>query len=259
MNVLTLSNISRNFGGLAALSGVSLSLSAGEVFSLIGPNGAGKTTLLNIVSGYYALTAGEITMGGQNITKYPVHKRAELGLQRTFQDLQIFFNMSALENVMAGFYRLQKVSIFSTLIGLKQVKAHNRDAKTRAIGLMKRVGLDNWISAESESMPFGALKRLEIARALAAEPKIILLDEPAAGLNPSETEEINTLIREIADAGTAIILVSHDMKMVMNISNRILVLNHGMTLALGNPTEIRSNPEVLEAYLGSDKTTYRFK
>lgn len=259
MNILTLSNISRNFGGLAALSELTFSVSPGEVFSLIGPNGAGKTTLLNLVSGYYPPTTGEIYIEDFKITGLPIHKRAELGLQRTFQDLQIFFNMTALENVMVGFHQHQKINIFTTILGLRKIKRNNQYASDRASELMKKVGLEKWINFETEGMPFGALKRLEIARALAADPKILLLDEPAAGLNPSETGEINDLIREIANSGITVVLVSHDMKMVMNISNRILVLNFGKELALGNPQEIQSNSEVVEAYLGSDKASQGLK
>jgi branched-chain amino acid transport system ATP-binding protein len=259
MNILSLSDISRNFGGLAALSRLSLSVEKGEILSLIGPNGAGKTTLLNIISGYYPPTMGQIFIEDINITQFPVHKRASLGLQRTFQDLQIFFNMTALENVMVGFYQRHKTNLFSTLLGFKKNRKHNREARARAGELMRKVGLGKWLDYDADRMPFGALKRLEIARALAANPKIILLDEPAAGLNPSETNDINTLIQEIADTGITVILVSHDMKMVMNISRRILVLNYGRKLALGPPSEIQSNPEVIEAYLGSDKTVQRYK
>jgi branched-chain amino acid transport system ATP-binding protein len=259
VNILTLSNISRNFGGLAALSGLSFSVVPGEVFSLIGPNGAGKTTLLNIVSGYYPPTTGEIYIEEMKITGLPIHKRAELGLQRTFQDLQIFFNMTALENVMVGFHQQQKVNIISTMFGLRKIRENNRYASDRGKELMKKVGLEKWINFDTESMPFGALKRLEIARALAANPKIMLLDEPAAGLNPIETGEINALIREIASSGITVILVSHDMKMVMNISNRILVLNYGKELAVGDPSEIQSNPEVVEAYLGADNASQGLK
>ena len=250
MNTLTLSDVSCHFGGVAAVSGLSFSVASGEVLSLIGPNGAGKTTVLNLISGFNQASSGTIRMGNADITSLPVHARAALGLQRTFQNLQIFFNMSALENVMVGFHQHQDTGVLSSLFGLQKIRAQNRVAEERAHALMEQVGLRSWLASDTASMPYGALKRLEIARALAAAPKFLLLDEPAAGLNPSETAAIDELIRSIAASGVAVMLVEHDMKLVMNISQRILVLNYGKQLATGTPAEIRANPRVIEAYLG---------
>lgn len=251
MSSLSFSGVSCHFGGVAAVSELSFAVSGGEVFSLIGPNGAGKTTVLNLLSGFNPPSAGSICIDDADITALPVHARAALGLQRTFQNLQIFFNMSALENVMVGSHQHQHTGMVASLFGLKKIHAQNRAAETRACALMEQVGLQRWLVADTASMPYGALKRLEIARALAAEPKFLLLDEPAAGLNPRETAEIDELIRSIAAAGVAVMLVEHDMKLVMNISQRILVLNYGKQLALGTPAEIRAHPQVIEAYLGA--------
>lgn len=251
MSALSFSGVSCHFGGVAAVSELSFAVSGGEVFSLIGPNGAGKTTVLNLLSGFNLPSAGNIRIGDADITALPVHARAALGLQRTFQNLQIFFNLSALENVMVGFHQHQHTGMLASLFGLKQIHAQNRAAETRACALMEQVGLQRWLAADTAGMPYGALKRLEIARALAAEPRFLLLDEPAAGLNPSETAQIDELIRSIAASGVAVMLVEHDMKLVMNISQRILVLNYGKQLAVGTPAEIRAHPLVIEAYLGA--------
>lgn len=239
-----------SFGGVRALDDVSFAAGAGEVFSIIGPNGAGKTTLFNIVSGLYRPDCGKVLLAGEDVTALPPHLLAARGLCRTFQNLQIFFRMTALENVMVGRHLHEERSLLPTLFRLPSVLRQNRATRERARALLAFVGLERRAEDPAGALPYGALKRLEIARALAAEPRALLLDEPAAGCNPVETEEIDRLIVTIAERGTAVVLVEHDMKLVMRISTRILVLNHGRMLAEGTPAEVRTNPEVIAAYLG---------
>jgi branched-chain amino acid transport system ATP-binding protein len=218
---------------------------------VIGPNGAGKTTLFNLITGVYTPTAGRIRLAGEDVTALPTAARAARGLQRTFQNLQIFFNMTAIENVMVGRHLHLKPRLLASLAHLPGVARADRAAAERAAELMRFVGLAAWLDAEADAMPYGALKRLEIARALAAEPRLLLLDEPAAGLNPVETAEIDELIKKIAEAGTTVVLVEHDMKLVMGVSDHILVLDYGRKLAEGTAEEVRANPDVIRAYLGT--------
>jgi branched-chain amino acid transport system ATP-binding protein len=221
------------------------------VHSIIGPNGAGKTTLFNLITGIYMPSAGRIVLGGDDLTALPTAARAARGIGRTFQNLQIFFNMRAIENVMVGRHLHAPRALLSAMVQLPVIRRANRDAFDRAAVLMQRVGLTAYLDSESDAMPYGALKRLEIARALAAEPKILLLDEPAAGLNPKETLEIDELIKSIAAEGTTVVLVEHNMKLVMGVSDHILVLDYGRRLAEGSAAEVRNNPDVIRAYLGA--------
>ena len=250
MSLLTVDGLTKTFGGVRAVADVSFAVEKGTIHSVIGPNGAGKTTLFNLVTGVYTPTAGKIALDGKDLTALSTSARAGLGMQRTFQNLQIFFNMSAIENVMAGRHLHLGTGLFASLLGLPKIRRETALARERAAELMRQVGLEKWLDAEADAMPYGALKRLEIARALAAEPKLLLLDEPAAGLNPKETAEIDELIREIARSGITVVLVEHDMKLVMNVSDRILVLDYGRKLAEGTADEVRRNPDVIKAYLG---------
>ncbi len=250
MSAIAAQEIGISFGGLRALDGVSFSAEPGEVFSIIGPNGAGKTTLFNIISGVYRTREGKVLLAGEDVTGLPPHRLAARGLSRTFQNLQVFFRMTAEENVMVGRHLSERQGVIGSLLHLPWVARQNRATRERARELLAFVGLADRARDPAGSLPYGALKRLEIARALAAEPRVLLLDEPAAGCNPVETEEIDRLIAAIAARGTTVVLVEHDMKLVMRISNRILVLNHGRMLALGSPAEVRGNPEVIAAYLG---------
>jgi branched-chain amino acid transport system ATP-binding protein len=251
VSLLRVENLTKAFGGVRAVAELSFTLDAGRIHSIIGPNGAGKTTLFNLITGVYTPTEGRIWLGGEDVTGAATAARAARGIGRTFQNLQIFFNMSAIENVMVGRHLQEPRSIVPALLHLPAVKRANREARERAAELMREVGLGAYLDSESDSMPYGALKRLEIARALAASPKVLLLDEPAAGLNPRETIEIDQLIQKIAASGTMIVLVEHNMKLVMGVSDHILVLDYGRKLAEGGAAEVRGNPDVIRAYLGA--------
>lgn len=250
MTILAATDIGISFGGVKAVDGVSFSVKPGQILSIIGPNGAGKTTLFNVISGVYAANRGKTLLAGEDVTGFPPHKLAARGLSRTFQNLQIFQRLTACENVMVGRHLQEKCSLLPALFRLPSVDRQNQETRSAALDLLRDVGLENSADVPAGSLPYGACKRLEIARALAAEPRVLLLDEPAAGCNAVETEEIDHLIRQIADRGVAIVLVEHDMRLVMKISDRILVLERGRPLAEGTPGEIRDNPKVLEAYLG---------
>jgi branched-chain amino acid transport system ATP-binding protein len=251
MSLLEVHGLTKAFGGVHAVADLNFTVAPGRVHSIIGPNGAGKTTLFNLVTGLYAPTAGRIVLDGEDVTALPTAARAAKGIGRTFQNLQIFFNMRAIENVMVGRHLQSPRALLSSMLQLPAIRRANRDAFDRAAALMRRVGLAAYLDSESDAMPYGALKRLEIARALAAEPKILLLDEPAAGLNPKETREIDELIKSIAAEGTTVVLVEHNMKLVMGVSDHILVLDYGRRLAEGTAAQVRDNPDVIRAYLGA--------
>ncbi len=248
---LSLRELSISFGGVAAVQKVSLDIPKGQIYSIIGPNGAGKTTLFNIVSGVYAPDSGFVVLDGHDITALAPDHLSRLGMSRTFQNLQIFFRMSAIENVMVGCHRHENTSIISQILGLPAVKAENRASEQRARELISFVGLDRYIGHSASAMPYGALKRLEIARSLATQPSILLLDEPAAGCNPTETAEVEHVIRRIADRGITVLLVEHDMKLVMRISNRIVVLDRGKQIFEGDAKGVQNDPQVIAAYLGA--------
>lgn len=252
MSLLSIEGLGISFGGLKAVHDVSFGLSPGEIVSVIGPNGAGKTTLFNMISGIYQPGAGRVTLNGEDVTGMPPHLLARRGMSRTFQNLQIFQQMSVLENVSAGFHLKERGSVLADLFALPASRRRSRAAEEGARALLKRAGLERAAEREAASLSYGSLKRLEIARALALSPKVLLLDEPAAGCNAVETEEIDHLIAEIAATGTAILLVEHDMKMVMRISNHIVVLDHGEKIAEGDPASVSRNPAVIAAYLGAD-------
>jgi branched-chain amino acid transport system ATP-binding protein len=251
MSLLQVEELSRSFGGVAAVEGLSFALAAGVIHSIIGPNGAGKTTLFNLITGVYTPTRGHVRLEGEDVTGLRPSDLAQRGLSRTFQNLQVFMNMSALENVMVGLHRHADTRLSSALLRLRGLGRAERESALVARGLMDEVGLADYVDAEPAAMPYGALKRLEIARALASRPRLLLLDEPAAGLNPAETQDIDRLIRRIADGGVTVILVEHNMRLVMGISDHILVLNQGRLLASGSASEVRANPDVIRAYLGS--------
>jgi branched-chain amino acid transport system ATP-binding protein len=250
MAVLRAENIGIAFGGIKAVDGVSFAANPGSILSIIGPNGAGKTTLFNVVSGIYEASSGKVFLGDEDVTRLPPHGLAARGLSRTFQNLQIFQRLTACENVMVGRHLREKSSLLGALLRTPSVTRQNRETRDAAMELLSYVGLKEAADTPAGSLAYGACKRLEIARALATEPKVLLLDEPAAGCNAVETEEIDRLIRQVADKGVAVVLVEHDMKLVMKISDRILVLERGKPLVEGTPREVRHDPRVLEAYLG---------
>jgi len=250
MSLLRIENLSKEFGGVHAIEDLSFSVDPGTIFSIIGPNGAGKTTLFNLMTGVYAPSAGRVLFRDQPVTGRKPFELAALGMSRTFQNLQIFFNMTALENVMVGHHLHLDRRLLPSLLTLPSLRRRDREARDFCVGLMEFVGLSRYLEAEAGQLPYGALKRLEIARALAARPRLLLLDEPAAGLNATESREIDEVIKRIAASGVTVVLVEHDMKMVMGISDHILALDYGRKLAEGSPAEVRANPEVIAAYLG---------
>ena len=256
MTLLTVTNLSKSFGGVHAVADLDLEIREGAVHSIIGPNGAGKTSLINLLSGVYAPTRGSIRLEGRELAGQTTFRFAQAGIGRTFQNLQVFFNMTALENVMTGRHLRQPCSLLASLLHPPAMRRAEIACRASARQLLQRVGLEAYEEAAADSMPYGALKRLEIARALAAEPRLLLLDEPAAGLNQTEAREIDGLIKRLAQEGTTVILVEHNMRLVMEVSDHVFVLDHGRKLAEGTPDEVGRNPHVIEAYLGvSDAET----
>jgi branched-chain amino acid transport system ATP-binding protein len=251
MALLEVKDLSIHFGGVKAVQNVSFSIDAGIVYAVIGPNGAGKTTLFNLITGIYTPTTGSITLDGESIVGKSPDELARRGVARTFQNLQICMNMTAIENVMVGAHLRLDRNLIKAALRWPALRARDRALHDESAGLMRFVGLDAFIGSRADSMPYGALKRLEIARALAMKPRLIFLDEPAAGLNPKETIEVDALVRKVADSGVTVVLVEHDMKMVMNLSDRILVLDYGKKLTEGTGMEVRNNPDVIAAYLGA--------
>jgi branched-chain amino acid transport system ATP-binding protein len=248
--MLRAESLAKRFGGVRAVEDLSFEVAPGSVHSIIGPNGAGKTTLLNLLSGIERPDHGRIFFAGRALEGLAPHRFAAAGIGRTFQNLQIFFNMSAAENVMAGGWLHQACGLAAAMLRPPGLARAERRAREEAQALLELVGLARWSDARSDAMPYGALKRLEIARALAARPRLVLLDEPAAGLNPTETREIDELIRRIAARGVTVVLVEHNMKLVMEVSQRVLVLHEGRKLAEGKPQHVSEDPAVVEAYLG---------
>ena len=251
MALLEVKDLSIHFGGVKAVQNVSFNIDAGIVYAVIGPNGAGKTTLFNLITGVYKPTTGEIRLDGEPIQGKSPNELAERGVARTFQNLQICMNMTAIENVMVGAHLRLDRNLFKAALRWPSLRKRDRELREEAAELMRFVGLESYINARADSMSYGVLKRLEIARALAMKPRMIFLDEPAAGLNPKETIEVDQLVRKVADSGITVVLVEHDMKMVMNLSDRILVLDYGKKLAEGTGPEVRKNPDVIAAYLGA--------
>ena len=252
MNLLSIEGLGISFGGLKAVNNVSFGVKPGEIVSVIGPNGAGKTTLFNMISGVYQPGSGKVILNGEDVTAMSPHLLARRGMCRTFQNLQVFQSMTVLENTIAGYHLQEGGSVLADILNLPASRRRAKTAEAGARTLLKRVGLERAAEREAGSLSYGSLKRLEIARALALQPRVLLLDEPAAGCNAVETEEIDHLIAEIAASGVAILLIEHDMKMVMRISNHIVVLDHGEKIAEGDPTTVSRNPDVIAAYLGTE-------
>ncbi len=248
--LLEVNSVSRRFGGVEALKDITFSVHGGEIFSIIGPNGAGKTTLFNLLTGVFYADEGSILFNSHDITRKRTFEIARLGIQRTFQNLQIFLNMNCIENVKTACHTRISSGMISGCLRLKKVIQEERIVEKWAMEALDFVGMKDLALAPSDTLPYGLLKRLEIARALAAKPSLILLDEPAAGLNDTETLEMRHLIESISRSGITVMLVEHNMSLVMEISHRIMVLNYGQCLKLGTPTEVQKDPEVIAAYLG---------
>ncbi len=251
MSLLSVEGLGIEFGGLRAVQDVSFKVKPGEIVSVIGPNGAGKTTLFNMISGIYLPGTGKVVLDSEDVTGMAPHLLARRGLSRTFQNLQIFQQMTVLENAIAGYHLQASCHVLADMFNLPSSRRRAKVAAEGARHLLERVGLGRAAEQEAGNLSYGALKRLEIARALALKPRVLLLDEPAAGCNAVETEEIDRLIAEVAKEGVAILLVEHDMKMVMRISNHIVVLDHGEKIAEGDPATVSRNPAVIAAYLGT--------
>ncbi|MEN2997842.1 MAG: ABC transporter ATP-binding protein [Brevinematia bacterium] len=257
--LLEVENVSKHFGGVKAVNNVSFRIERNKIVSVIGPNGAGKTTIFNIISGFYKPDTGRVIFEGRDITNIKVYECARIGIARTFQNIRLFYNMTVLENVMIGRHVRSKsglASFFDAILRTRDFRSTEREIEERSVEFIRMLGLENYINTLAKNLPYGLQRRLEIARALATEPKLLLLDEPTAGMTYREVNEIMEIVLKIRDMGITVLFIEHQMMIVMGISDKVIVLDHGEKIAEGTPEEVKNDQRVIDAYLGVEETQY---